>query len=95
MQAEIDWASRPLSVAEQKTLLGISSVNTLKSHEQQGLLPEEFPISVGRKARHGADLKEIIDARAAGADDGQIRELVERQKVARKQWLSNLMGSAA
>ena len=94
MQTQLNWATRPLTVAEQKALLGYSSVNTLKDHEQRGLLPEEFSIGPNRKARHGEDLKAIVDARAAGASESQIQDLVQRLKQKRQQWLYDLLGGA-
>ncbi len=94
MSTSFDWWTRPLSVAEQKQVLGFTSPNTLKAHESAGLLPPEFRIGPNRKARHGSDLREILDARAAGATDGQIHEIVERQKATRQKWLDDLMGEA-
>lgn len=92
MSSEINWATRPLSIAEQKALLGYSSVNTLKDHECRGLLPEEFPMGPNRKARHGEDLKVVIDARAAGANDDQVRQIVSNLNEKRHRWLANLLG---
>ncbi len=91
---QINWWTRPLSIAEQKEILGFSSPNTLKAHEASGLLPPEFPVGPNKKARNGEDIKEILDARAAGATDDQVHAIVERQKVTRQKWFDDLMVEA-
>ncbi|MBT4033544.1 MAG: hypothetical protein HOE61_02220 [Candidatus Marinimicrobia bacterium] len=95
MQQTVEWSTRPVSLAEQKEIFGFTSPNTFKAHEKNELIPPEFPVGPNRKARHGADLKEVVDARAAGATDEQVRTIVRRQKTDRAKWLEELMGGAA
>lgn len=61
-----------------KAALAIRSDSTLRAHERIGLLPPRVDRGRGRSAWLAQEVDEVVQARAAGADDQQVCALVRK-----------------
>lgn len=78
-----------ISTAAKLALLSKPSYYRLAS---QGLFPKAFKVAPNRSGVFQEDVEEIIKARAGGASDSRIKELVTRLGDKRKEYSSEKEG---
>ncbi|MDD2535311.1 MAG: AlpA family phage regulatory protein [Macromonas bipunctata] len=75
-----------------KALTGTRSHATIYAHVKAGLFPDSIPLGLRAVGWPADEVQTIVAARVAGADDAELRALVQQLHAARRTKYRSLLG---
>lgn len=81
-----------LRLSEVKTVTGSRSHATIYNAVKAGLFPQAVPLGVRTVGWPSDEVETVLAARVAGADDTELRDLVQQLHESRRTKYQNLLG---
>lgn len=81
-----------LRIADVKAATGICSHTTIYSAIEAGTFPDSIPVGSRAVGWPADEVQAVVAARVAGADDAELRALVQQLHAARHTKYQNLLG---